>query len=166
MPDDADWQSLVRARCYGYGVYDRPVMRILRRFQPDARNLTGTGLPGVLDALRNGRPVIAWIQLGNSLPQTWISPAGQVVRANFAEHAVLLTGYRGGTLSYNNPWTGDRESFPAPLALAWRPRRGRRLTVRPTCRLTTGGASPCAADERRSAAPRLDRFLIVASGVA
>jgi uncharacterized protein YvpB len=99
------------ANGYGYGVYDRPVMRILRRFQPHARNLTGTGLPGVLGALRKGRPVIAWIQLGTSRPRTWVSPAGRIVRANFAEHAVLLTGYRAGVLSYNNPWTGDRESF-------------------------------------------------------
>ncbi len=96
---------------YGYGVYDRPVLRLLRRFQPAASDLTGTGVPGVVDALRAGRPVIAWIQLGGSLPRTWVSPAGRVVRANFAEHAVLLTGYRQGVLFYNNPWTGAAESF-------------------------------------------------------
>ncbi len=99
------------ANGYGYGVYDRPVTHLLRRYQPDARNLTGTGFAGLLVALREGRPVVAWIQLGGSVPRSWTTPRGRVVRANFSEHAVLLTGYDDGTITLNDPWTGERQSL-------------------------------------------------------
>ena len=95
----------------GYGVYDRPVLRLARRYDPGAENLTGTTVASVVSAVRHGRPVVAWIQFGASSPRTWHSPAGALVQANGAEHAVTLTGWRPGVLTYNNPWTGTRESF-------------------------------------------------------
>jgi uncharacterized protein YvpB len=95
----------------GYGVYDRPVLALARRYDRGAENLTGTPVARVVAAVQQGRPVVAWIQFGADAPRTWRSPAGVVVQANGAEHAVTLTGWQAGVLTYNNPWTGTRESF-------------------------------------------------------
>jgi uncharacterized protein YvpB len=96
----------------GYGVYDLPLLALARRFDPGARNLTRHPLGALVAALRSGRPVVAWIQFGPSAPRTWTTPAGHTIHANFAEHAVTLTGWRPGWITYNNPWTGTRQTIP------------------------------------------------------
>ena len=95
----------------GYGVYDVPLLEVARRFDPGAQNLTRHPLGALVAALRSGRPVVAWIQFGPSTPRTWTTPAGRAVHANFAEHAVTLTGWRPGWITYNNPWTGTRQTI-------------------------------------------------------
>ena len=105
----------------GYGVYDRPLLALARRFDSGTTNLTGAPLESILDALRRGRPIVAWIALGASDPVTWRTPSGRLVHANWAEHAVTLTGYGGGVISYNNPWDGGREQFTlTQFAAVWR----------------------------------------------
>jgi uncharacterized protein YvpB len=102
----------------GYGVYDRPLLALARRFDPGTTNLTGGSLGRILDALRHGRPVVAWIALGASNPVTWHAPSGRLVSANWAEHAITLTGYGAGVITYNNPWDGRRERFTLAQFLA------------------------------------------------
>lgn len=105
----------------GYGVYDRPLLALARRFDSGTTNLTGASLESILDALRHGRPIVAWIALGASDPVTWRAPSGRTVSANWAEHAITLTGYGAGVISYNNPWDGGREQFTlAQFAAVWR----------------------------------------------
>lgn len=104
----------------GYGVYERPLLALARRFQPGAVNLTWSSLGRVVDTLRNGRPVIAWIAFGPSIPVTWRSPAGRLISANFAEHAILLVGWRRGRIAYLNPWTGGLGTYtPRAFASVW-----------------------------------------------
>ncbi len=102
----------------GYGVYDRPLLALARRFDPGTTNLTGGSLGRILDALRHGRPIVAWIALGASNPVTWHAPSGRLVSANWAEHAITLTGYGAGVITYNNPWDGRRERFTLAQFLA------------------------------------------------
>lgn len=96
----------------GYGVYERPVLAVARRFDPGAVDLTGAPLRRVVAAVKRGRPVEAWIQFGASLPRTWLAPDGRTVRANFAEHTITLVGWRRpGVLVYDNPWDGTVSTF-------------------------------------------------------
>jgi uncharacterized protein YvpB len=105
----------------GYGVYDRPLLALARRFDSGTTNLTGAPLESILDALRHGRPIVAWIALGASDPVTWRALSGRLVRANWAEHAITLTGYGDGVITYNNPWDGGRERFTlGQFAAVWR----------------------------------------------
>ncbi len=97
----------------GYGVYDRPLLALARRYDPGAENLTGASVAAVIRALRDGRPVVAWIQFGESVPWIWRTPTGRLIRANHAEHAVALTGWRHGLITYHNPWTGSVDAFTA-----------------------------------------------------
>ncbi len=102
----------------GYGVYDRPLLALARRFDPGTTNLTGASLGRILAALRHGRPIVAWIALGASNPVTWHAPSGRLIAANWAEHAITLTGYGAGAITYNNPWDGRRERFTLAQFLA------------------------------------------------
>jgi uncharacterized protein YvpB len=104
----------------GYGVYERPVLAVARRFDPGVRDLTNMPLRRVVAAVKQGRPVEAWIQFGASIPRTWTAPDGATVHANFAEHTVTLVGWRPGVLVYDNPWDGTVSTFTIPeFARLW-----------------------------------------------
>lgn len=104
----------------GYGVYERPVLAVARRFDPGVRDLTNMPLRRVVAAVKQGRPVEAWIQFGASIPRTWTAPDGTTVQANFAEHTITLVGWRPGVLVYDNPWDGTVSTFTIPeFARLW-----------------------------------------------
>ncbi|HET6850664.1 MAG TPA: C39 family peptidase [Gaiellales bacterium] len=108
-------------RAGGYGVYDKPLLTLARRYDHGAENLTGGTVAAIVAALRAGRPIVAWIQLGPSAPWTWTSPTGRLIQANHAEHAVTLTGWSNGIISYHDPWTGTAATFPtATFSALWR----------------------------------------------
>lgn len=129
-----------RVRGGGYGVYDRPLFRLTRRFDRGAENLTGRPFADVVAALRAGRPVVVWLARGRSRPMMWRTPAGRQVAADAAEHAVLLVGWqKDGTLAYHDPLDGRRYEVGArALERRWRLLGGRAIAG---SRLTNGGPS-------------------------
>lgn len=92
----------------GYGVYQRPIADLARRHGVAVRDLTGSAPGRVFRALLAGHPVMAWVALAAGPYQTWRTPGGKTVHANFGEHAVLLTGIDGDSLSVNDPLSGQR----------------------------------------------------------
>ena len=92
----------------GYGVYQAPVSAVARRRGLDLADLTGEPASRVYDALRQGRPVMAWIGLSDGPYETWRTPEGRQVTGNFGEHTVVLTGIRGDVLDVNDPLSGRR----------------------------------------------------------
>ena len=105
----------------GYGVYDRPLLKLARRYDPGATNLTGRPFSAVVASIIHARPVIAWIALGPSRPATWQTPGGRTIAANFAEHTIVLAGIQGQTVTYVDPWDGTRKAMSlAQLRGLWR----------------------------------------------
>ena len=105
----------------GYGVYERPLLRLARRYDPGASNLTGRPFKQLIAALRTARPIVAWVALGASTRVTWITPNNRTVIADFAEHTILLTGIDGTRLTYNDPWDGRRKTMAvAEFRSLWR----------------------------------------------
>jgi len=102
----------------GYGVYQAPVVALMRRYLPDdTLDLTGTHFATLLAVLRSGRPVIAWTTMTFSPDVPWVSwhsPQG-VIRATMYEHAVLVVGYAGAYVLVNNPLGGIQDER-VPLA--------------------------------------------------
>jgi uncharacterized protein YvpB len=95
----------------GYGVYQRPIQALAGRHGVDLRDLTGAGPQAVYRALLSGHPVLAWVALSNGPFATWQTPAGRTVRANYGEHAIVLTGVGPRTVSLNDPLSGRRLSW-------------------------------------------------------
>jgi uncharacterized protein YvpB len=98
----------------GYGVYQRPIQALARRHGVDLRNLTGASPQAVYRALLDGHPVLAWVALSNGPFAIWQTPAGRTVRANYGEHAIVLTGVGPRTVSLNDPLSGRRLTWAKP----------------------------------------------------
>ena len=92
----------------GYGVYQGPVSAVARRRGLELIDLSGRPAARLYDALRQGRPVMAWIGLSDGPFETWRSPGGREVTGNFGEHTIVLTGIRGDVLTVNDPLSGNR----------------------------------------------------------
>jgi len=118
---------------YGYGIYHRPLARLLDRQLPGRSvDLTGRPFSDVLARLRQGTPVVLWTTTTFRPPSrwvTWATPDGPF-RATQVEHAVLLVGYAPGRLVINNPLSGRRESIQAaPFVASWQQMGRQALTV-------------------------------------
>jgi uncharacterized protein YvpB len=92
----------------GYGVYQRPITALARRYGVALRELTGAHPQAVYRTLLSGRPVMAWVALSDGPYETWRTPSGRIVQANFGEHTVILTGVTGDSLTVNDPLSGQR----------------------------------------------------------
>jgi uncharacterized protein YvpB len=92
----------------GYGVYQRPIAALARRHGVVLRDLTGAQPQAVYRALLSGHPVMAWVALSGGPYETWRTPSGRVVHANFGEHTVVITGTAGHSLTVNDPLSGQR----------------------------------------------------------
>lgn len=92
----------------GFGVYEGPIRDLAATYGVAVVDLSRKPIGLILDRLRAGRPVMAWIGLSEGPYRRWRTPSGRLVTANFGEHAVVLTGVRGGVLSVNDPLSGTR----------------------------------------------------------
>ena len=104
----------------GYGVYDRPLLSVALRRDPGAENLTGRPFATMLAALRDGRPIVAWVTLGRSRPFSWRAPSGAKVQADRAEHAVTLMTWSPRVIGYVDPLDGKQKMIATTdLAARW-----------------------------------------------
>jgi len=116
-------------RSGGYGVYERPILALATRVGASVVDLSGVPFVRLVDAVRSGRPVLTWVTLGASSPQTWRTPQGNLVQADRAEHAVVFVGWEAGRVIYLDPWDGTRKSEDLEtFAARWR-QLGRRAVA-------------------------------------
>jgi uncharacterized protein YvpB len=92
----------------GYGVYEQPILDLARRYVEPV-DLSGKGPGAVYEKLLEGRPVFTWIGLQDGPYETWTSPAGEEVTANYGEHTVLLVGIEDDRVLVNDPLDGTRK---------------------------------------------------------
>lgn len=92
----------------GFGVYQGPIRALAQRHGLALTELTGTSPQRVYATLLAGHPVLAWVALSEGPFATWTSPAGRPIKINYGEHAVVLTGVKGGTVAVNDPLSGER----------------------------------------------------------
>lgn len=75
-------------------------------------DLTGCSYETLESTISSGRPVAVWITVyfnNPTFPHNWTSD-GKVVKADFSQHAVLLTGMDEKSLYYNDPLSGAKNS--------------------------------------------------------
>ena len=93
----------------GYSIDPVALKAVINHYLPGkALDLTGCNYGILEDTILSGRPVIVWITVYFNNPtfsQNWTSN-GKVVKADFSQHAVLLTGMDEKSLYYNDPLTG------------------------------------------------------------
>lgn len=92
----------------GFGVYQGPIRRLAERHGVELDDLSRHPAQELFERLARGRPVLAWIALTEGPYRRWRTPTGKPIGVNFGEHAVVLTGVPGDTVTVNDPLTGTR----------------------------------------------------------
>jgi uncharacterized protein YvpB len=95
----------------GYGVYERPIIDLASRSSTKPVDLSRRPAAAIYDRLLSGHAVMAWIGLSNGPYETWRTPQGGLVRANFGEHTVVLRGVQGDQVLVNDPIDGVRKRW-------------------------------------------------------
>lgn len=111
----------------GYGVYHGPVRELMNKYLPGQTiDLTGCDFKDIKVFLSHNVPV--WVianttfsQLEPSAFETWQTSAG-AVQITYHEHAVLLTGYDGDYIYFNDPLreTPNRKVEKDSFLAAWK----------------------------------------------
>ncbi len=106
----------------GFGVYERPVIATAGRLGVTLENLSGREPNDIVQRVRSGRAVMAWIGLSEGPYGSWRSPAGRAVTVNFGEHTVVITGVTAdGRLLIVNPLEGTQEVWSVKqFSQGWR----------------------------------------------
>lgn len=126
---DPDKGFVGRVEGGGFGVFEGPLARLGRRYDKGTRPLATRSFDAILNQVREGRPVILWAALGSSVPKTWTTPDGTLVRADFSEHTIVLAGVSPAGVVVHDPWTGERRLDPAAALRERWIRLGRRAVV-------------------------------------
>ena len=110
----------------GYGVYEGPIRALAGSGGVQLDDVGGGRPARIYRRLLAGRPVLVWIGLSEGPYETWRSPEGRLIRGNFGEHTVVLTGIREGKLEVNDPLDGQRKTWSREQFEELWPRLGRR----------------------------------------
>lgn len=118
-PNDGFVGSMYSFNQPGYGVYHEPIAELAESYLPGRiKDLTDSSFDELKLYLSNGSPV--WVitnstykKLDNSQFETWTTPTGKV-SITYNEHSVLLTGYDGQYVYFDDPLTGEKNK-KAPI---------------------------------------------------
>lgn len=87
--------SPYKAYPLGYWVAPNGVKPMVKRYLGKAVNMTGYPISALKQKLLKSHLVVVWVGAFDT----------------FSNHALTLTGYKGSTLFYNDPWTGKKASI-------------------------------------------------------
>lgn len=123
-PNDGFIGSMTSFDRFGFGVYHKPVFRLLARYFPDtAVDLTGAEFEDLYPFIAAGTPV--WVIINSfygELPdgefEQWHTPNG-VIDITYREHAVLITGYDEDTIYFHDPLGALSSAPKSGFIKAW-----------------------------------------------
>lgn len=87
------------------GMMADPVVRWAKNVGGNAVNITGAGINGIKNEIRNGNPVVTWITYNYASPQFKQMPWG---RAVWNGHVVLVDGFKDGAYHVVDPVFGAK----------------------------------------------------------
>ncbi|MDR1641903.1 MAG: C39 family peptidase [Clostridiales bacterium] len=128
--------SMDNPRLDGYGVYDKPIFDLLKKYMPDRGiNLTSCEFESLKKLLAQGSPV--WIITNSTFAPLkeeefvfWNIPSGRL-KATYKEHSVLLTGYDKHTAYFNDPLQGPSQADLERFREAWEQMGSQAVSVAP-----------------------------------
>ena len=78
----------------GYGVYEKPIVDLALQYR-EAKKMEQATLKDILTEVANGRPVIVWGSLTAGKDISWSTREGKYIKAVYAEHTRVVTGFKG-----------------------------------------------------------------------
>lgn len=102
----------ITGKSRGFGIYHTALLDLLKKYIPDAKDLTKSSYDTLEDQIASGVPVVVWTTIDFQVPSNWVvwdTPDGPI-QTTFMEHAVLLVGYDEENVYVNDPWTGKAKA--------------------------------------------------------
>lgn len=118
----------------GYSIDPEPLMPLVSKHNKTPKNLTGKSLDDIKESINNENPVLVWVESNFSYPIEfiqWTDEKGEKVRATFDIHAILITGYDGENMYYNDPLTGEKNKSISQkrFTQVWKEMGSKALTI-------------------------------------
>ena len=99
-----------------YGVLNEPIRDVAEKYKSGAKTKTNANFDDIEGLISDGNPVIAWyttnLDNGIAYRREWLDyETGEAVRWPSYEHAVVIYGFDGHNIFYNDPNTGSGVSM-------------------------------------------------------
>lgn len=96
----------------GYSISVEAIIPLAKEYyKKGVNNLTGDNIKKIEKSLSQGNPVLVWVTadfIKNPQWVQWKDRKGNVVKATFSQHAIVLTGYDKTYFYYNDPIDGGK----------------------------------------------------------
>ncbi|HEY61522.1 MAG TPA: hypothetical protein G4N95_02615 [Anaerolineae bacterium] len=96
---------------YSYGVYAKPVAKLLREYGINAEPIYGMSWKKLKSEIAHGKPVMVWVigRVGNGMPLSYTSSDGDETVVAHYEHTVIVIGYSQSSVTVlDGEWKYDR----------------------------------------------------------
>lgn len=104
---------------HSYGVYERPIIEVANSFKSGIKGGSNIPFDEVINLVQNGTPVMAWTSMGLRLPyisRSWIyKPTGETISWKANEHAVVIVGVNGSSITVADPIGGVLKTYSKSL---------------------------------------------------
>ena len=94
-----------------YGVYEKPIIDVANKFKSGIIDARGTSLNGLLNIVKQDRPVLVWVSMNMAVPYistSWIyKPTNEQISWMANEHALLIVGYTDSQIIVADSLTGS-----------------------------------------------------------
>ena len=101
---------------WSYGVFNTPLRDTANKFKTGAKTRTGAAVADIIKLLDAGSPVVAWYctnpSVGITYTNSWYDyKTDRYIRWPGGEHAVVVCGHSGDTITYRDPNTGGSRTM-------------------------------------------------------
>lgn len=100
----------------GFGVFHKPIAEIINSYtNNNALDITGISFEELMSIIDSGRPVVVWSTFNMEeayVGCVWYDDDGDEVDWILPEHCMLLVGYNDEEVIVNDPYDGERRTFP------------------------------------------------------
>lgn len=95
-----------------FGVFNKPIFNLISKYM-EAENITGCEFSQVIEKVKDGQPVMAWIT--RELTEVQYTSSWYVKNEEFwwpkGEHTIVITGVEGDTIIVNDPYDGKEKRY-------------------------------------------------------
>lgn len=100
---------------HGYGVYQKPIIKVANKFKSGMVDYTGHSLNDILSIVKKGIPVQIWASVNmqnTDICTNWIyKPTGEKINWICKLHSVVVIGYNKNKVFVSDSYTGKIECY-------------------------------------------------------
>jgi uncharacterized protein YvpB len=99
----------------GFGVYEKPIIKVASKIKPGIKNITGANLNDVLKVVIQGHPVQVWVSLdgiSTYYAYSWVDETtGKIINYPAQFHSLVIIGFNKQQIITSDPFIGQIKFF-------------------------------------------------------